>query len=625
MGKTQTTTDEYLVARMETSFAQATEELSDKPNGFDIQLQPLSWFRKNWTDKKVQKLFIENFIKIRSKHEENRIIPFRFNDVQNDLHFKMTGRDAILKSRQQGVSTYIIAMKLAKAILFSGRNIRFVPHDPDAEKEFWSRLDTMYQNLPSDKRPSTRYYSKELIQFQDASKNVTDSRLTSLNPRAGKEDKMRSQTLTDVHLTEIPFWEGDQEKVFTSLMAAAEKGDITLESTAQGKEKFYFYYQLGKQKKGGWTSHFYEWWWLRENRLKDYRFAKFQDSFVLLSPEQSILDIWDSLAETPEEKFENQKRLGEAKVSKKEKKVCKKILAHLKKKKYVSKDENWHCNEVAEYLAWRRSKIIELGQEDLKRGEKLFLVEHPENDVDCFDSSTLTVISPTYLKVTCEAIELSPPKERFDEVRQKIEGHRFLIGCDTSLGIEGGDPAAIEVIDIDTGRQAYSEELLMSPDLLAFRLQEISDWFNFAIIGVERNNTGIATLKKLLELVEPERVFKELTESLKRQVEDNKLTYEEALEEAEFGIATTTANKALYALFLEKAIRNGEIGLSNHDWCKQAQTVVWLNAQKTEWGAMSGHHDDRFIALAIANYLREKNYTNLLGGIEVLPQTGHAR
>lgn len=607
-----------LIDRLESAFSSVAEVLASSQYAFDPELAPLSYWRQNWSDRKVQKLFIETFIKIRSKHSDNELIPFKLNDIQNHLHFKMRGRDVILKSRQQGVSTYLLARKLAKAILFSGRNIRFVPHDPNAEEEFWNRLDIMIEHLPSHIKPATRYCSKELVQFEDEAKGVRDSRLVSLNPQPGKENKLRSLSLTDAHLTEVPFWAGDQEKTFTALMAAAEKGEITLESTPAGKERFYTYYQQGKGKKGGWRSHFYEWWWLRENRLKGYRFAKLQDKNVLLEPNESTLDVWNYEAKSEEDEIENRRKLEEIQVLDEEESVCHKILKHLKRKGYAKRYEVWNCSQVAEYLAWRRQKISDLGGVDKRRGLKLFKIEHPENDIDCFDSSIQTIISPQYLKVTCNPVNFNPEGQR------SIEGHRFVIGCDTSLGVEGGDPAAIEVLDIDNGRQAYSTELMIAPDQLAYKLVEISDFFNYALIGVERNNTGIATLKKLAELVEPERIFTELTVALQRQVDDGRLTIDEAFDRAEYGIATTTANKALFAIFLEKALRLGELGLSSNSWCTQAHTVVWTNSQKTQWGAMPGHHDDRVMALALANYIRERNYSEL-AGFAVPPTAGYAR
>jgi hypothetical protein len=611
MAKGQSTV-ENLKARMQAAVNQAAAKLESE-NSFDIQLASLDYFRKNWHDKNVQKLFIENFIKIRSKHNDNQIIAFKFNDVQIDYHYKRTKRNVILKGRQQGFSTYELALMFAEAILFSGRNIRLVPHDPDAEEEFWSRLNVMYDNLPNRLKPETKYKSKEKFEFHDLSKGLSNSIITSLNPRPGQENKLRSQTLTAAHITELPFWAGDQEKVFTALMSAAEKGAITIESTAGGKEKFHFYYQQGKKKKGGWKSFFYEWWWLRENRIIGSRFAKVNDGFVLLEPNQSILDVQKFGDITEDERRENQRIFNEIKISETEIEVCEKILSHLKKQKYVDKNANWHCFEVAEYLAWRRLKIEEFGGADKDKGLKIFLVEHPENEVDCFEGTGKNVISPKWLKVTC------------DPQPEAISGREYLIGVDTSLGTEDGDYSAIEVIDLLTGRQVYSHKLKISPDLLAFDLVEVSEKYNYAVICVERNNTGVACLKKLAELVEPERIYKELTVSAKRQVEDNKKTIEEALAETEFGIATTTANKSLFGIFLEREIRTGEIGLSSQEWCDEAQNVVWLNSAKTQFGAMSGFHDDKFIALAIVNYVRVTGLGEFLASTEYLPQTGVAR
>ncbi len=605
------TTVENLKARMQVAANNAAGKLQTE-GGFDFNLASLDWFRKNWHDKNVQKSFIENFIKIRSKHNKNQVVAFTLNDVQTDYHFKRTKRNVILKGRQQGFSTYELAMLFCVAILFSGRNIRLVPHDPDAEEEFWSRLNVMYDHLLNRLKPTTKYRSKERFEFHDLSKGVSNSIITSLNPRPGQENKLRSQTITDAEITELPYWAGDQEKVFTALMSAAEKGAITIESTAGGKEKFHFYYQQGKKKKGGWTSFFYEWFWLRENRIVGSRFAKLNDEFVLLEPQESILDICKFGELTDDERLENRKNFDERVVTKKEIEVCSQILAHLKKLKYVNRaEQNCHIWEVAEYLAWRRLKIEEFGGADKARGEKIFLVEHPENDIDCFEGSARTVISPSYLKVTCE-----PQPEA-------IAGRDYLIGVDTSLGTESGDYSAIEVIDLQTGRQVHSEKLKISPDLLAFRLVEISDIYNFALIAVERNNTGIATLKKLAELVEPERIYTELTVGQTRAVEDGKKTYEEAMDEAELGIATTTANKSLFAIYLEREIRTGEIGLSSQEWCDEAQNVVWKNGK--EWGAMQGFHDDKFTALAIANFVRVTKLGQYFGGIEYLPATGIAR
>jgi hypothetical protein len=40
---------------------------------------------------------------------------------------------------------------------------------------------------------------------------------------------------------------------------------------------------------------------------------------------------------------------------------------------------------------------------------------------------------------------------------------------------------------------------------------------------------------------------------------------------------------------------------------------------------MSGYHDDQFIALALANYVRVKMLGQFVGFVGVMPETGYAR
>lgn len=579
----------------------------------DISLKPPSWWRARWHDPETQRLFIENFIYIRigdaddPAGQELRLL--KFNDVQADYHGKSGRRDVILKARQQGFSTIILAKKFAKAVLFSGTNVRIVPHEKDTEDEFRNRLDVMFENLADHLKPNTKYYSKGEILFHDTAKNVLNSSIKIVVPsQITKSQKGRGLTLTDLHLTEIPFWKGDQRKTLTALLTAAQHGEVTVESTASGIEWFYKVYNQGKEHTGQWNSHFYEWWWTREYRLPGAKFVQARKKeWVLLMPGEKLKDVWsvpsDAISEI--ERAAKRAKFDNAKLTTDEIDLAKKILAHLKAKGFVKKAAVWSCDEVAEYVAWRRRKIND------DTSEEDFKVEYPSNDVDCFENTGRAVVSAKYLKVTCRPLNEGEPN------------HRYVVAADTSLGRNGGDPAAIQVLDLDTGLQAHSEELLISPDLLAFRLVELSELFGFAMIAVERNNTGIATLRKLNELVEDERIYKELTMAAHRAVNEGRKTFDEAMDEAEFGIATTTANKAVMGVYIEEAIRNGQIGLSSEAFCTQARTVVWKDTNK--WEALPGQHDDMFMALAIANYVRVQVLAQSTGFVGVMPETGYAR
>lgn len=575
----------------------------------DISLKPLSWWRARWHDRNIQRLFIENFIYIRDAFNENRLVLFKLNEIQQHLLFSLTGRDVVIKSRRQGLSTLFKAIFFSTAVVMSGRSFREVPHDPDTEAQFRADFRTMYENLPRHLKPETKYYSEDLIEFSDAIKGTINSRVTTASVQPGHEGKGRGQTITDLHLTEPPFWRGDARKAATSLIEAAAGGRIAVESTAFGMDWTHQIYQQGKKGEAGWTSFFFEWWWKREYRVEGARFAQGRKrEWVLLKPGEDLKDVWQvpSGEISESERVAKRERFDKAKVTEDEITVCELILAHLKTQGIVAKSAKWQTDAVAEYLAWRREKIAEL-----PGGEGQFKVEYPENDVDCFEQTGRPVIQARYLKVTCE------PRE-FGE-----EGHEYIIGCDTSLGHETGDPSAIEIIDITSGRQVHSETLRRSPDLLAYRLAELHEMFNWATVVVERNNTGIATIRELQRLIAEDAIFRYIDRALQRKIEDGDLTVDEAFERAEFGLPTTAANKGDYAIALEQAIRTGELGLSSEAWCEEARTVVWFDNAK--WGALSGYHDDRVIALALANYVWVKLAGQRVGFVGVMPETGTLR
>ncbi|MEO8649816.1 MAG: hypothetical protein ABI539_11680 [Acidobacteriota bacterium] len=574
----------------------------------DISLKLLSWWRERWHDREIQRLFIENFIFIRDAFDENKLTRLKFNEIQQHLHGELTGKDVVIKSRRQGLSTYFKARSFANAVVNSGRNARIVPHDPDTEAEFRADFKVMYENLPAHLRPETKYYSEDLIEFKDTVKGTINSRISTASVQPGHEGKGRGQTITDLHLTEPPFWRGDARKAATSLMEAASGGSIAVESTAFGIDWTHAIYQQGKNGEAGWKSFFFQWWWKRSYRIEGARFAQGRKKeWVLLLPGETLKDIWSVPAKELSEinRIAKRNRFDKAKVTDDEQKVCELILAHLKTQGHVAKKMKWSCDDVAEFLAWRRAKI-----DELPGGENQFKVEYPENDIDCFEQTGRPVIRASYLKVTCLASE---PEDR----------HEYIIGCDTSLGHETGDYSAIEVIDLMSGRQAHSERMKRSPDLVAYRLAELHEQYNRALVVVERNNTGIATIRELQKQIPEEYVFRYLDRRLQRKVEDGDLTIDEAMEQAEFGLPTTASNKADYAIELERSVRTGEIGLASEEWCQEARTVVWFD--NGTWGAMSGYHDDQFMALALANYVRVKLMGQFVGFVGAMPETGYAR
>jgi hypothetical protein len=584
--------DAEKIARARAASERARERLNaGQAQEVDIALRPLAWWRERWNDKATRRLFIETFIKIRNKFEGNRLVPFKLNAVQVHLHEHLGRKNAVLKARKQGVSRYFLVLNFADAVVNSGRRVRSVPHDPETEEEFFADLKTMYEELPDHIKPLTRYYSKELIWFHDPGKDTVDSIINTSTVQPGHEQKGRGQAITNLHLTEVPFWRGEAKKAATSLLEAAGEGFVAAESTAGGIEFFEGVYQQGKRGQGGWRSFFFEWWWNPNYAEAGARFAQSGRDTLLLKWRENLPAVGSPA-------------YARALLTKREKAVARKIFKYLKSASLVTQTRTWRCDEVAERIAWRRSKV-----EELPEGENGFLVEYPENDRECFEATGRPVISPQYLKVTCQP---SGPKE----------GREYAVGVDTSLGLQTGDPAALQVIDLATGQQVHSETLRARPDRQAERAAELSDLYNWATIVIERNNTGVAVIQKLNDLGYDSRLYCHFDAALRRKIDAGELSEEEARPFAQAGFPTTAENKSQIGIRLEEAVRKGWIGLSDPEWVEEAKHVFWMD--NGTFAAESGHHDDRFMALGIVWYVM-KHQVGSTGFVGVLPEVGDAR
>ena len=135
MASRKKSTTEQAIERMKAANDRARVRVNSD-NDFDISFAPLSWWRERWHDREIQRQFIENFIYVRDAFDENKLTLLKLNEIQQHLHYNVTGKDIVIKSRRQGLSTYFKARYFAKCVVHSGRNFREVPHDPDTEAQF---------------------------------------------------------------------------------------------------------------------------------------------------------------------------------------------------------------------------------------------------------------------------------------------------------------------------------------------------------------------------------------------------------------------------------------------------------------------------------------------------------
>jgi len=174
------------------------------------------------------KKFIESRLSIVNKQSET--VPFILNKIQEKYLLEdSTGRDVILKARQQGFSSLILAIFTFDFILKNNQRNVIVADISDNASELLDRVKFYIKSYEEIKgvRIPLKYNSKYEL-YNEA----TGSRYTI--GTADNVDFGRSKTINNLHLSEAAFY-GNLDKMFSGAMqAVVPEGRIIIETTANG-------------------------------------------------------------------------------------------------------------------------------------------------------------------------------------------------------------------------------------------------------------------------------------------------------------------------------------------------------------------------------------------------------
>ncbi|MDQ3222790.1 MAG: terminase family protein [Gemmatimonadota bacterium] len=200
-----------------------------------------------------------------------------------------------------------------------------------------------------------------------------------------------------------------------------------------------------------------------------------------------------------------------------------------------------------------------------------------------------------------ELYELDGPEDhlRRFEVRQVTDGYLgvyeppvigkvYVIGADTSAGLEHGDYSSAHVIRADANPAVVAHwHGLVDPDLYGRHLCRLGYWYNKALLAPEANNTGIAVINAIKRANYP-RVYRR--RSLDRMVDRS---------QDQLGFWTSKATKPLIISDLGQMLREGSLALEDGPTLAELRTYV-RDAQGATHGSP---HDDRVVSLAIAVHM----------------------
>ena len=166
----------------------------------------------------------------------------------------------------------------------------------------------------------------------------------------------------------------------------------------------------------------------------------------------------------------------------------------------------------------------------------------------------------------------------------KFDEH-FVIGADVSQGI-GKDYQCAVVMDTDHNVVALYRNNELDPTMFGDILYYLGRMYNNALLAVESNSVGIATLTRLTQMQYVNLYYQTKTANLSKE------------EGTRPGFKTTGVTKPAIIGHLQNAIKNDDVFVPSTIMIQELKDYIADDNGKMS--AVEGAHDDTVIALAIS-------------------------
>lgn len=503
--------------------------------------------------------FAVDNIKIITKDARRGFIDFSFNSCQEKItellekQLEDTGkvRAIILKARQQGISTYCAGRVFWKTYFTPHARSVVMAHDSATSDALFNLSKNIIRNMESAYKPNeVKSNAKEIVissphfKKESGEKPISSYRLyTAGSPEAG-----RGTTPTIAHLSEVAFWQHD-EKILAGLfqgISEAPGTEVILESTANGAQgEFYRLWKGALDGENEYLPIFLPWF-----STSEY-YRKPPEGFERSSEEELLVE---------------QHSLNDGQ------------------------------------LYWRRLKIAE-------GGELKFRQEYPATPDEAFITAGKSVFATD--KVS-NLIPVEPDKRMlfdFDSLTWETakDGNldiweypdwdsNYILAADVALGV-GQDYSCAVVMDTDRRVIALYRDNYIDPSKFGDLLFYLGRYYNNALLTVESNSMGVATLSRLAQMNYI---------NLYKQTKISSISKEEGTTP---GFRTTQVTKPHIIGNLKNAVENDDIWIASKTIIQELKDYVSTNSGRTE--AAAGCHDDTIMATAIALETLRTHYDKL--------------
>ena len=177
----------------------------------------------------------------------------------------------------------------------------------------------------------------------------------------------------------------------------------------------------------------------------------------------------------------------------------------------------------------------------------------------------------------------------------------YILVADCARG-DGGDYSAFHVIDIENMEQVAEYKGQLTTKDYGNMLVSVATEYNNALLIVENNNVGWATLQQIIDRDYPNTFYS----STDLTIVDVERSYTNKLNSAEKkmvpGFTTTSKNRPLVVSKLESFFREKSLIIKSIRLYEELNVFIW-NGPKAE--AMKGYNDDLVMSLSIGLWVRD--------------------
>ena len=196
--------------------------------------------------------YIKNISKFDIVDKGGQTVPFTVNSEQAKFIRTMTGRDVILKSRQIGFSSVVLALFTLDFLLQKNNRSVCISHDGPSAQKLLDRVKFFIRSA-EEKGLSINLKYNSRNELVNADKNSSFYIGAAGNKRFGRGD-----TLMNLHLSEFGFYDDPQAMLSSVLQAVVPDGRVVIESTANGMNYFKEFWDKSKAGQTGFFTHFFD-------------------------------------------------------------------------------------------------------------------------------------------------------------------------------------------------------------------------------------------------------------------------------------------------------------------------------------------------------------------------------